>query len=40
MLNVLETDKVQIKLKDANSSCVVSDSDDSRSLYVVMPMRL
>ncbi len=40
VLNVLESDKVQIKLKDANSSCVINDSEDSESLYVVMPMRL
>lgn len=40
VLNVLESAKVQIKLKDANSSCIISDSQDSASLYVVMPMRL
>ena len=40
VLNVLESEKVQIKLKDANSSCVINDSEDETSLYVVMPMRL
>ncbi len=40
VLNVLESEKVQIKLKDANSSCIISDSQDDSSLYVVMPMRL
>ncbi len=40
VLNVLESDKVKIKLKDANSSCVINDSEDESSLYVVMPMRL
>ena len=40
VLNVLGSDKVQIKLKDANSSCIISDSQDNSSLYVVMPMRL
>ena len=40
VLNVLDSEKVQIKLKDANSSCIISDSEDSSSLYVVMPMRL
>jgi len=40
VLNVLASEKVQIKLKDANSSCIISDSQDSSSLYVVMPMRL
>ena len=40
VLNVLNSEKVQIKLKDANSSAIISDSEDSSSLYVVMPMRL
>ena len=40
VLNVLNSDKVQIKLKDANSSCIINDSEDQSSLYVVMPMRL
>ncbi len=40
VLNVLDSEKVQIKLKDANSSAIISDSNDSSSLYVVMPMRL
>ena len=40
VLNVVQSERVQIKLKDANSSCIISDSEDSNSLYVVMPMRL
>ena len=40
VLNVLDAEKVQVKLKDANSSCIISSSQDSSSLYVVMPMRL
>ena len=40
VLNVLDSEQVCIKLKDANSSCIISDSEDSSSLYVVMPMRL
>ena len=40
VLNVLSSDKVQIKLKDSNSSCIINDSKDDASLYVVMPMRL
>jgi DNA polymerase-3 subunit beta len=40
VLNVLHSEDVDIKLKDANSSCIISDSEDSSSLYVVMPMRL
>jgi DNA polymerase-3 subunit beta len=40
VLNVLNSDKVLVKLKDANSSCIISESKESSSLYVVMPMRL
>ncbi len=40
VLNVLNSDKVQIKLKDSNSSAIISDSQDESSVYVVMPMRL
>lgn len=40
VLNVLDSENVYIKLKDANSSCIISDSEESTSLYVVMPMRL
>jgi DNA polymerase-3 subunit beta len=40
VLNVLNSEKVQIKLKDSNSSAIISDSQDDTSLYVVMPMRL
>jgi len=40
VLNVLGSEKVQVKLKDSNSSAIISDSEDESSLYVVMPMRL
>jgi len=40
VLNVLSSEKVQVKLKDSNSSAIISDSADESSLYVVMPMRL
>ena len=40
VLNVLGSEKVQIKLKDSNSSAIMSDRQDESSLYVVMPMRL
>ncbi len=40
VLNVLDSENVFVKLKDANSSCIISDSEESPSLYVVMPMRL
>ena len=40
VLTVLDSERVQVKLKDAGSSAIISDSEDSSSLYVVMPMRL
>ncbi len=40
VLNVLDSENVFVRFKDANSSCIISDSEDSNSLYVVMPMRL
>ena len=40
VLNVLGSEKVQIRLKDSNSSAIMSDRQDESSLYVVMPMRL
>ena len=40
VLNVLDSENVFVKFKDANSSCIISDREDSDSLYVVMPMRL
>jgi len=40
VLNVLNSEKVRIKLKDSNSSAIITDSHDDSSLYVVMPMRL
>ena len=40
VLSVIDSQKVQVKLKDSNSSAIISDSEDDSSLYVVMPMRL
>jgi len=40
VLNVLTSEEVVLKLKDSNSSCIISDVSDPSSLYVVMPMRL
>lgn len=40
VLNALHCDNVQLKLKDSNSSCIITDANDPSSLYVVMPMRL
>ncbi len=40
VINVLETDKVQLSLVDANSSCLIRGEGREDSRYVVMPMRL
>jgi len=39
-LNAIESETVMIKLKDANSSCLVVTPDSERSRHVVMPLRL
>lgn len=40
VLAVLDSEDVLIKLKDANSSCIINASDSEAFTYVVMPMRL
>ena len=47
VLNVLDSEEILIKLKDTNSSCIISkgknkktDDEKVSSLYVIMPMRL
>ena len=40
VLNVIKTKNVQIMLKDANSSALLSPENDNNSSYVVMPLRL
>jgi len=40
VLNVIETDTVNISLIDSNSSCLITADDTSDAKYVVMPMRL
>jgi DNA polymerase III subunit beta len=40
VLSVLDSEKVLIKLKDSNSSCVITTPDSEQFRYVVMPMRL
>jgi len=40
VLSVLEAEKIQILLSDSNSSCLIQAADESKSKYVVMPMRL
>lgn len=39
-LGAVEGEQVNIGLGDSNSSCVISETEDARSKYVVMPMRL
>ena len=39
-LNAIKTDSVKFNLGDSNSSVLIESSEDSDSLYVVMPMRL
>ena len=39
-LNAIKTDNVRFNLGDSNSSVLIESSDNSDSLYVVMPMRL
>lgn len=40
VLNVIESENVKIHLKDANSSCVLTNENSDDFKYVVMPMRL
>ncbi|MCU7960149.1 MAG: DNA polymerase III subunit beta [gamma proteobacterium symbiont of Bathyaustriella thionipta] len=40
VLNVLDCEKIEIQLRDSNSSGIIKDPDDDNNLYVVMPMRL
>lgn len=40
VLNSLQSDSVEIKFKDANSSALLRSSASTQALYVVMPMRL
>ncbi len=40
VLGVLRGDKIKISLADANSSALLEESEESDSMYVVMPMRL
>lgn len=39
-LNALTTEDVQMKLRDANSSCLVMEPGSERTLHVVMPLKL
>ncbi len=39
-LSIIKTEKVKLSVMDPNSSCLILPEDDSKSQYVVMPMRL
>jgi len=39
-LGAVETDAVQLGVSDANSSCLITNVGDTRTKFVVMPMRL
>ena len=39
-LGVIQSERVSIKLTDANSSCLVQGEDEPECKYVIMPMRL
>jgi len=38
--NVITTENIKITLSDSNSSALIEESENSRAVYVVMPMRL
>jgi DNA polymerase-3 subunit beta len=40
VLGVIDSDKVQLLLNDANSSCLIENEESDQHRYVVMPMRL
>ncbi|MFK8066855.1 MAG: DNA polymerase III subunit beta [Gammaproteobacteria bacterium] len=40
VLNIIKSDQVFLELKDSDSSCLITSSEDSDSRYVIMPMRL
>lgn len=39
-LGSLRAELVDLRLRDGNSSCLISDADDTRARHVVMPMRM
>ena len=36
----LRSDRVELKLRDGNSSCLIADAGDERARHVIMPMRM
>lgn len=39
-LAALRGERVDLRLRDGNSSCLISDADDERARHVIMPMRM
>ncbi len=39
-LKAIPSEKVELRLRDNNSSCIIRSSEDEDTLYLVMPMRL
>jgi len=39
-LNIIKSEQVLLELKDSDSSCLITSPEDSKSRYVIMPMRL
>ena len=39
-LNAIDTERVSLELKDANSSCLISAPDSYLNRHVVMPLKL
>ena len=40
VIDVIDGETVHICINDQNSGCVVKGSDDTNSLFVIMPMRV
>ena len=40
VLNVLDTEQIQLSVSDANSSALIEGTGNDHAVYVVMPMRL
>ena len=40
VFSVLDSEDIEIKLKDSNSSCIITSTESNSFRYVVMPMRL
>ena len=39
-LRVLDSEEIELRLKDQNSSCTLNEPEDIETRYLVMPMRI